>query len=352
MSARPIIRIGDTTSHGGSVLQGVNFYSIDGRAASGLGHMVSCPKCQGTFPIVEGVPSFTVDGIQLAVAGMRTSCGATLIASQDIAVLEPGLGGGASVGTENGSLSNSLFSDDQPPSTTTHRDTCRHVDTAIALAEYIVREMKTNPFSLEGRKIAAANSADPDARAAEWQRLPWHEKLGGRPDFYAAAMGQKAAAYAMWAERVGPNRPWDHKPLLRQRLGTEGLNRGWHKFGDFDYYYDIWSNIHYGYVGVALGFSEAELLNGAGLAQALFDSYQSAKDGRLPRTQHHPENGPWPANADDVSDHISIKLGCDLYAAAKPHELNAATLLHRIAAVPLPWGVGDYSAKEFHDCDR
>ena len=55
MTARPIIRVGDKTTHGGTVLEGFSSYDIDGRAAAGLGHMVDCPKCKGVFPIVEGL---------------------------------------------------------------------------------------------------------------------------------------------------------------------------------------------------------------------------------------------------------------------------------------------------------
>ncbi|MFD4836423.1 polymorphic toxin type 44 domain-containing protein [Achromobacter sp. NPDC058515] len=155
----------------------------------------------------------------------------------------------------------------------------------------------------------------------------------------------------MWTERVGPGRPWDHKPALQSMLG-QNLNKGWQKYGGFDYYYDIWSNIHYGYVGVALGFSAAELLNGAGLAQAMHDSYKAVMEIRVPTMQDHPANGPWPASADDVPDHISIKLGCDLYTAAKPHELTTAILLQWISAVPVPWGIGEDKAKEPHNCNR
>ncbi|MGV2861594.1 polymorphic toxin type 44 domain-containing protein [Achromobacter sp. ESBL13] len=352
MSARPIIRIGDTTSHGGTVLQGISFYLIEGKAASGLGHMVSCPQCKGTYPIAEGVSTFMVDGIRLAIDGMQTSCGATLIASQNIAVLAQDLGFRAHAGNAKSASPDRDSSSERIRAKAPDHVVCDHADTAVAVAEYIVREMKTNPFSVEGRKILGANSADPDAQTAEWHRLRWHEKLAGRPDYHAAAAAQKAAAYAMWVERVGPGRPWDHKPLLRRRLGPHGFNRGWQKLGDFDYYYDIWSNIHYGYVGVALGFSEAELLHGAGLAQALSDAYRSMKDGKLPRWQDHSTNGTWPASADDVPDHISIKLGCDLYAASKPHELTSATLLERISAVPLPWGIAEHRAKELHECSR
>lgn len=52
MPARPIIRVGDKTTHGGTVLEGFPSYAIDGRAAAGIGHKVDCPKCNGIFPIV------------------------------------------------------------------------------------------------------------------------------------------------------------------------------------------------------------------------------------------------------------------------------------------------------------
>ncbi|ONJ27328.1 PAAR domain-containing protein [Burkholderia cenocepacia] len=51
---KPIIRKGDTTDHGGTVLDGFGLSNLNGRPASGVGHMVLCPKCQGTYPIVQG----------------------------------------------------------------------------------------------------------------------------------------------------------------------------------------------------------------------------------------------------------------------------------------------------------
>lgn len=355
MAGRPIIRIGDKTSHGGTVTQGFPLYTIEGRSAAGLGHMVACPQCKGVFPIVEGVLSFTVDGSLVAIEGMKTSCGATLIASQDVAVLDPGPGGVASAAGETTMPANGLVGTaagpGQPLWNAPGSADCDHADTAVPLAGYMVREMKTNPFSKEGRKIAAANSADPQAQLGEWQQLPWYARMGGQPDFHAAAAGQKAAAYAMWAERVGPGRPWDHKPVLRKILIAEGtFNEGWQKYGKYDYFFDIWSNIHYGYVGIALGFHTAELINGAGLAQALDDGYRALKKMKVPTMQNHAGNGPWPASADDVPDHVSIKLGCDLYQVAKPHELTVDLLLQRISAIPLPWGLGENKAKRPHDC--
>ncbi|MOA31335.1 hypothetical protein D3C78_1524870 [compost metagenome] len=54
----------------------------------------------------------------------------------------------------------------------------------------------------------------------------------------------------------------------------------WHKHGKQDYSYDIWSNIHYGYVGMAGGFSESLLLDGAGLEQIASDSLRWIRDSK------------------------------------------------------------------------
>lgn len=79
---RAIICRGDTTSHGGKVLEGRAAMSIDGRPVAQLGHSTFCPLCKGKFPIIEGVPFHTHLGVGTAVEGMKTACGATLIASQ------------------------------------------------------------------------------------------------------------------------------------------------------------------------------------------------------------------------------------------------------------------------------
>jgi uncharacterized Zn-binding protein involved in type VI secretion len=82
---RSIICQGDTTSHGGRVLEGSATYTLFGRPVSGVGHMVMCPQCKGVFPILPDtlgrrVPH-QIAGRDTAVEGMRTACGATLIAS-------------------------------------------------------------------------------------------------------------------------------------------------------------------------------------------------------------------------------------------------------------------------------
>lgn len=80
--AGEIIRKGDPTSHHGVVLEGSLMDICMGQPIAFIGHKVHCPKCKGDFPIVEGVLTTTFYGKGVAVAGMKTSCGAVLIATQ------------------------------------------------------------------------------------------------------------------------------------------------------------------------------------------------------------------------------------------------------------------------------
>lgn len=56
MALLPIIRKGDRTTHGGTVLEGFPNDTIHGIEIAGLGHLVTCPMCKGVFPIMECLP--------------------------------------------------------------------------------------------------------------------------------------------------------------------------------------------------------------------------------------------------------------------------------------------------------
>lgn len=78
---RAVIRIGDRTNHGGVVVTGDQTLNVFGKPAARKGDMTTCPRCKGEYPIVEGTRS-TGSSQWLALEGMRTACGAALIASQ------------------------------------------------------------------------------------------------------------------------------------------------------------------------------------------------------------------------------------------------------------------------------
>ncbi len=86
MSERSIIRKGDRTSHGGTVAEGHPTSMLLGREIALVGHKVTCPKCKGAFPILaDPGRNHSFMGQDTAVEGMRTACGAVLIASQMVA---------------------------------------------------------------------------------------------------------------------------------------------------------------------------------------------------------------------------------------------------------------------------
>ncbi len=83
MALKSVIRKGDTTTHGGTVLEGIDSFPVMGIPVACKGHMVLCPKCDNeVYPIIEGISSMPVHGSHPAVEGMKTACGAVLIASQ------------------------------------------------------------------------------------------------------------------------------------------------------------------------------------------------------------------------------------------------------------------------------
>lgn len=78
---RGVIRLGDKTTHGGVVIKVASETEVDGRRIARIGDLTTCPLCKGVFPIVEGEPSWTEDGVPVALHGHKTACGAALISS-------------------------------------------------------------------------------------------------------------------------------------------------------------------------------------------------------------------------------------------------------------------------------
>jgi uncharacterized Zn-binding protein involved in type VI secretion len=85
---RPVIRIGDRTSHGGVVKTGSSSFVVDGKGVARLGDTVSCPLHPSETVIDSGSETYITDGRATARDGDKTACGATLIASQSSYFIE------------------------------------------------------------------------------------------------------------------------------------------------------------------------------------------------------------------------------------------------------------------------
>lgn len=85
MAARKIIRIGDPTSHGGTVISGSPSHTIGGKGMARKGDKVDCPQKypdgspHGVNEIIEGEDRMPIEGVPVALEGMRSVCGCTLI---------------------------------------------------------------------------------------------------------------------------------------------------------------------------------------------------------------------------------------------------------------------------------
>ncbi|QGA38187.1 PAAR domain-containing protein [Burkholderia glumae] len=99
---RAMICVGDTTTHGGRVLEGSATATIDGKPIAGVGHKVLCPQCKGVFPILPATGRrypHQIAGRDTAIQGMKTACGATLVASQSSTTLDDVGSGEATTGS-------------------------------------------------------------------------------------------------------------------------------------------------------------------------------------------------------------------------------------------------------------
>lgn len=79
---RPVIRVGDSTSHGGTVAEGSEHFIVDGKPVARVGDKVTCPL-HGDTTIDSGSATYITDGRPTARDGDTTACGATLGATQD-----------------------------------------------------------------------------------------------------------------------------------------------------------------------------------------------------------------------------------------------------------------------------
>lgn len=77
------IRLGDKTSHGGTVIEASPTTTSGDSAVARMGDKTTCPlPGHGSNPIAAGDPTTIVDGKPVARHGDLIACGATLIASQ------------------------------------------------------------------------------------------------------------------------------------------------------------------------------------------------------------------------------------------------------------------------------
>jgi hypothetical protein len=133
-----------------------------------------------------------------------------------------------------------------------------------------------------------------------------------------------AKAYKKWYDLVKTGGPWDHKSHIKKTYGDWTLDDPNSRL----YFFDIWSNIHYGYIGKACGFPEWDLLAGAGIAQW---KAGTVPDGYWERRLKKIGDADVFSAFDDPADQEAIKVGFELWDNRK----TTLTTTHILDAVRL-----------------
>lgn len=203
------------------------------------------------------------------------------------------------------------------------------IDELTPIARYMAYEMNRNARGEDVRVMRVANTMNPNAciqslKDASALRKLFNFVVGMSPQKCVSSnMQVRNVALLAWAARVRQNGVWDHKPKIRSRFHPRATpTQEYHIYGNTLYFYDVWSNIHYGYVGRAAGFSETQLLDGAGVEQFWSEVLKGERPVRSvsiagPRAWDHPE------------DRAGIRIGMRLYAWS-PAGVTAQQLLQEV----------------------
>ncbi|UVJ42885.1 polymorphic toxin type 44 domain-containing protein [Pseudomonas sp. LS1212] len=363
---------GDLTTTGAVCLSSLPNAAHGGRGVLRLGDKTTpCKKCGKAGVIVDSLPAMKWHGVPTVLHGAEVRCGCplgrnTLIAplerpqrpsarantaSNQSAAPQPSNAAAQSVNapaasaTTKAQAAHPKFSEQTTTPSFANPSACNHPDQMEALASYIAGEMNRNIKHPAVLKMKELINYDSRAQAKKFLERPWYARLAGQPNFNAIALAKKLEAMAIWTKQVGQNMEWDHKPKL------EAMYNGvvWHKQGKYVYFYDIWSNIHYGYVGIAGGLSESMLLDGAGAEQIASDTVRKLEEllkkpeEKRERPGPRPTASPWTElrSWDDVADRVSISIGVKLYKQHPNGGITAKMIMDEVLAVaPENWGDG------------
>lgn len=334
---------GDVTTTGAVCISSLPNATQGGRRVLRLGDKTTpCPQCGEEGEIVEGFPHMKWMGVATALDGARIQCGCPTGRNRLIAPLQTSAAPPATRAS-NPAATNSNWVDPKavddtaafPSMPNANSATCNHPDQMEELARYIAGEMNRNIFHPSVLKMKELLSYDVAQETRKQMELPWYAKIG-MTNPHAIGAANSAAALALWTERVGQGRDWDHKGKIPEIIG--GV---WHKQGAYEYFYDIWSNIHYGYVGMAGGLSDSALLDGAGIEQIGSDTLRLITNpkrfGGPRRTEGVQGMRAW----DDLPDRVAITIGMNLYGEYQNGGVTAKIIMDKVFAVPIAeWGKG------------
>lgn len=144
---------------------------------------------------------------------------------------------------------------------------------ADSVVQFIVNEMNTNAAQpdVTGNAADLARARRDLEEAGNWfTRWHYSEALEGETRQAENALGHRTHKNEGWQGFLQDvyflgGGEWDHKPVIRPVWGA--LNRLGNRHAV--YFYDGWSNIHFGFIAARMGLPVRNALAGAGQAQGL-----------------------------------------------------------------------------------
>ncbi|MHB2093317.1 polymorphic toxin type 44 domain-containing protein [Pantoea dispersa] len=267
---------GAKTTCGGRITTGAEDHTLFDKPVAREQDSVTCGQRAGLFRIAGGIDNDTIHDRRMAGTLDSYStcpCKAKFIPSMMDDTYEKNAGsanfvGGTTAATATTSTTTQPVTIAAPPSNLQCKPQCQHTDGAIQVADYILNEIKTNVRGQTAETIRYLIDEDTlKRRRAEWDKLPFYAKLAPPPQ------SDLLAAMAVWYQTVKTGSTWNHKQKIRKRFKSFAVTRPleskqmsesyYHKYKEYDFYLDVWSNIHYGYVGLSVGFTEDLLLKGS-----------------------------------------------------------------------------------------
>ncbi|WP_085247100.1 PAAR domain-containing protein [Gilliamella mensalis] len=86
---KSVVRLGDPTTHGGSVISASSTTIIEGKPVALIGDLVSCPKKgHGINKIIEGAKTCLSDGKAVVIDQCLCECGCKVLATISSAIME------------------------------------------------------------------------------------------------------------------------------------------------------------------------------------------------------------------------------------------------------------------------
>ncbi|MGP9417468.1 polymorphic toxin type 44 domain-containing protein [Ewingella sp. AOP9-I1-14] len=271
----------DETTCGGIIIEGDTTHTLFGRAVAREEDRVTCGKHPGTYFIIGHIPGDKIHGRNFAGTLHSKSscpCEAEFIPSMvdDTYDLTP------SDSSKPSTQASESADNNNQANSPKNKIICTHTDGALIVAEYIVNEIKKNVRSQTAEQIRLLIDKETyNESMKEWEYSPWYNKLNPPPQL------SPVTAMAIWFQAVKTGSIWDHKHLIKSKFSEVAVERQlksrqiskshYHKYKNHDYFYVVWSNIHYGYVGLSTGFSVETLLAGSNMEQ-IRTSIDSVKD--------------------------------------------------------------------------